>query len=227
MPSIPAGKIAMRKGKMMASMDQIFMRVHGRGGHGAMPHQNIDPVLITAHILVALQQIVSRMANPSVPTVLSFGKLIANGAINIIPDEVYLEGTFRTLDETWRAEAHERMKTMAEGMAESMGGTCDLTIVRGYPALSNEEKLTARLAEFAEEYLGKANVIDTDILMIAEDFAYYAEKTNACFYFLGTGNTQKGIFSSLHTPSFNIDEESLEISTGLMAYITLKQLSDG
>jgi amidohydrolase len=112
-PSMPAGKIALRKGKHMASMDELFVTVRGKGGHGAQPHQNIDPVLITAHIIIALQQIVSRMANPYMPTVLSFGKQIANGAINVIPDEVYMEGTFRTMDETWRNEAHIRMKKMA------------------------------------------------------------------------------------------------------------------
>ncbi len=226
MPSIECGKIGIRRGKHMASMDEIFVTVYGRGGHGALPHQNVDPVLITSHIIIALQQIVSRMADPTLPTVLSFGKLIANGAINIIPDEVYIEGTFRTLDEDWRTEAHKRMKKMTETIAESMGGKCDFTIVRGYPPLINEEKLTEQVGSFAEEYLGKDNVMDLDILMAAEDFAYYSQVTASCFYFLGTGNKEKGIVSSLHTPTFNIDEDALALSTGLMAYIALKQLGN-
>jgi len=226
MPGIDCGKIGIRKGKHMASMDEIYVTVRGKGGHGAQPHLNIDPVLITSHIIVALQQIVSRMADPMLPTVLSFGKIIANGAVNIIPDEVYIEGTFRTLDEKWRAEAHIRMKKMAEAIAESMGGSCDFNIVRGYPFLVNEENLTAQVKIFAEEYLGKDNVLDQDIWMAAEDFAYYSQVTDSCFYILGTGNKEKGITSSLHTPTFNIDEAALVLSTGLMAYIAVKRLGN-
>jgi amidohydrolase len=225
-PVIDAGKIALRKGKFMASMDEIFVRVKGKGGHGAQPHQNIDPVMITAQILVALQQVVSRMSNPTMPTVLSFGKVMANGAINVIPDEVYMEGTFRTLDETWRSEAHNRMKKLAESIAESMGGSCDFQIVRGYPFLINEEKLTTQLQGFAEEYLGRENVIEADIWMAAEDFARYSQEVDSCFYLLGVRNEEKGITSSLHTPTFAIDEKALAVSTGLMAYLAVKVLGN-
>ena len=223
-PMVDAGKIAIRKGKFMASMDEIFITVHGKGGHGAQPHQNIDPVIIAAHILVALQQIVSRAANPTLPTVLSFGKLIANGAINVIPDEVYIEGTFRTLNESWRAEAHERIKKMAQTIAEGMGGWCDVKIVRGYPFLINEENLSQQVRSFAEEYLGTENVIDADLWMAAEDFAWYSQAAASCFYLLGIRNKEKGIVSSLHTPTFNIDENALALSTGLMAYIAMRRL---
>jgi amidohydrolase len=225
-PIVGAGKIAIRKGKFMASMDEITLTVRGQGGHGAQPHLNIDPVIITAHILVALQQVVSRMANPTLPTVLSFGKIIANGAINVIPNEVYVEGTFRTLDESWRSEAHERIRKMAENMAESMGGICDCNIARGYPFLINEENLTEQVRSFAEEYLGKENVIDADMWMAAEDFAWYSQAAASCFYLLGIANKKKGIVSSLHTPTFNIDEDALAVSTGLMAYIAVKKLGN-
>ncbi|MDF3077234.1 MAG: amidohydrolase [Sphingobacteriaceae bacterium] len=226
MPLIETGKVGFRAGKYMASTDEIYVTVKGRGGHGAQPQQNIDPVLITAHILVALQQIVSRAADPKLPTVLSFGKVIANGATNVIPNEVYLEGTFRTMDEEWRAEAHKRMKKMAEGIAESMGGSCDFKIMNGYPFLINEEKLTAEVRAFAEDYLGKENVVDLDIWMAAEDFAYFTQAADACFYRLGTRNEERGITSSVHTPTFDIDESALETSTGLMAYIALKRLGN-
>lgn len=225
-PLIEAGKIGIRKGKFMASMDEIFVTVRGKGGHGAQPHQNIDPVMITAQILVSLQQIVSRMANPTLPTVLSFGKLIANGAINVIPDEVYMEGTFRTLDEGWRAEAHARMKKMAEAIAESMGGSCDFNIKKGYPFLINEEKLTEQISAFAGEYLGKENVEEIDVWMAAEDFAYYSQSSDSCFYLLGVGNKKKRIVSSLHTPTFDIDENALVTSVGLMAYMAVKRLGN-
>ena len=226
MPLIDCGKVGFRSGKYMASADEIYVTVHGKGGHGAQPHQNIDPVVITSHIIIALQQIVSRFADPKLPTVLSFGKITANGATNVIPNKVELEGTFRTLDEKWRQEAHVKMKKMAEGIAEAMGGSCDFNIMVGYPFLVNEEKLTANVRAYAEEYLGKENVEDLDIWMAAEDFAYYSQVADACFYRLGTRNEERGITSSVHTPTFDVDENSLQISTGLMAYIALKQLGN-
>jgi len=226
MPMIETGKVGFRSGIYMASTDELYVTVTGKGGHGAQPHQNIDPVLITAHIIVALQQIVSRNADPRLPSVLSFGKVNANGATNIIPNEVKLEGTFRTLNEEWRNEAHKLMKKMAGGIAESMGGSCDFDIHRGYPFLINEEKLTANARTFAQDYLGAENVIDLDIWMAAEDFAYYSQVTDACFYRLGTGNAAKGTTYSVHTPNFDIDEDALRTSTGLMAYIALKQLGN-
>jgi amidohydrolase len=226
MPLIDAGKVGFRSGIYMASTDELYVTVTGKGGHGAQPHQNIDPVLIASHIIIALQQIVSRNADPRTPSVLSFGKVNANGATNIIPNEVKIEGTFRTLDESWRDEAHKRMKKMAEGIAESMGGSCDFDIHRGYPFLINEEKLTANARAFAEEFLGKNNVVDLDIWMAAEDFSFYSQVTDACFYRLGTGNAAKDTQYSVHTPRFDIDEDALKISTGLMAYIALKQLGN-
>lgn len=226
MPLIDAGKVGFRSGIYMASTDELYVTVHGKGGHGAQPHQNIDPVLIASHIIIALQQIVSRNADPRLPSVLSFGKVIANGATNIIPNEVKIEGTFRTLNEEWRAEAKRLMKKMAEGIADSMGGSCEFRIMNGYPFLINEEKLTANARAYAEDYLGKENVIDLDIWMAAEDFAYYSQVTDACFYRLGTGNKEKGTTYSVHTPNFDIDEDALKVSTGLMSYIALKQLGN-
>lgn len=226
LPMMEAGKVGFRSGIYMASTDELYVTVTGKGGHGAQPQQNIDPVVITAHIIVALQQIVSRNADPRLPSVLSFGKVNANGATNVIPNEVKMEGTFRTLNEEWRNQAHGLMKKMAEGIAESMGGSCDFDIRRGYPFLINEEKLTHNAKTFAEEYLGKENVLDLDIWMAAEDFAYYSQLTDACFYRLGTGNAQKDTMHSVHTPNFDIDEDALKTSTGLMAYIALKQLGN-
>lgn len=226
MPLIDAGKVGFRAGKYMASTDELYVTVKGKGGHGAQPQQNIDPVIITAHILTALQQVVSRFADPKSPSVLSFGKVIANGATNVIPNEVYLEGTFRTMDENWRGEAHKRMKKMAEGIAESMGGSCDFNIMRGYPFLINEEKLTRATRGHAEDYLGKENVLDLDIWMAAEDFAYYSQAASSCFYRLGTRNEARGITSSVHTPTFDVEEDAFKVSTGLMAYLAVKQLGN-
>ncbi len=226
MPLIPVGKVGFRPGLYMASTDEIYVTVKGKGGHGAMPHLNIDPVLITSHIIIALQQIVSRNANPIVPSVLSFGKVIANGATNIIPNEVKLEGTFRTLDEAWRTKAHELMIKMATIIAESMGGSCEFRIDRGYPFLHNDENLTNQAKQNAIEYLGSENVLDLDIWMAAEDFSFYSQQMPACFYRLGTRNEAKGIISSVHTPTFDIDEAALEIGSGLMAWQAVCELAE-
>ncbi|RAV29043.1 M20 metallopeptidase family protein [Sinomicrobium soli] len=224
MPLIPAGKVGFRPGKFMASTDEFFITVKGKGGHGAQPQQNTDPVVITAHIITALQQVVSRIADPRMPSVLSFGKVIANGATNVIPDEVYLEGTFRTFDEQWRKEARRRMKKMARGIAESMGAKCNFEVNTGYPVLVNEPKLTDEVRAYAEEFLGKEQVVDLDLWLAAEDFAYYSRAADSCFYLLGTGNESRGITSALHTSTFDVDESALQLSTGLMAYIALRQL---
>jgi len=226
MPQIEAGKVGFRKGLYMASTDELYVTIKGKGGHGAMPHLNIDPVLITSHIIIALQQIVSRNAKPSVPSVLSFGKVIADGATNVIPDQVYMEGTFRTLNEEWRDEAHRKMKKMAEGIAESMGGTCEFNIMKGYPFLINDEVLTDRTRKHAEEFLGKENIEDLEIWMAAEDFSFYSQQSAACFYRLGVRNEGKGITSPVHTSTFDIDEKALETGMGLMAWLAVKELGN-
>ena len=225
MPMIPAGKVGFRSGLYMASADELYLTIKGKGGHGAMPETFIDPVLISAHLLVALQQIVSRVANPKIPSVLSFGRVEALGATNIIPNEVKIQGTFRTLDEAWRAKAHEKMRQIAEGIVEGMGGQLDFEIRKGYPFLKNEPALTARSVEAARAYLGSENVLDLDIWMAAEDFAFFSQEVDGCFYRLGTRNEARGITSGVHTSTFDIEEEALEIGAGLMAWLAVSELA--
>jgi amidohydrolase len=224
MPLLPAGTVGFREGMYMASADEIYVTVTGKGGHAAMPEINIDPVLIAAHIIVAMQQIVSRNCSPKIPSVLSFGKVTAAGATNIIPNEVKIEGTFRTMDENWRAEAHLKMVKLAESIAEGMGGTCHFDIHKGYPYLENHPALTNRMKNAAIEYLGEDKVVNLDIWMAAEDFAFYTQHTDACFYRLGIRNEARGITSSVHTPTFDIDESALETGSGLMAWLVWNEL---
>jgi len=222
-PELPAGKIGLKPGVYMASADELYVTVKGRGGHGAKPDRNIDPVLIASHLIVALQQVVSRWSNPTMPSVLSFGKVIANGATNIIPSEVRLEGTFRTFDEKWRKEAHERMIALADGLVKGMGGEVDFRIEVGYPVLKNDESLTLRARELAVEYLGSENVVDLNVRMTAEDFAYYGHVMPSCFYRLGTASSKDDSKSfSVHHPRFDIDEEALKTGMGLMAWLAVQ-----
>lgn len=224
MPLIPVGKVGFRPGIYMASADELYITVKGKGGHGAMPETLIDPVLIASHLIVALQQVVSRAASPKIPSVLSFGRVEALGATNVIPNEVKIQGTFRTLDEPWRAKAHEKMLQIAHGIVEGMGGELDFEIRKGYPFLKNEPEMTARAKHAAQDYLGEENVLDLDIWMAAEDFAFYSQIVDGCFYRLGTRNEAKGIVSGVHTPTFDIDEDALEIGAGLMAWLAVSEL---
>ena len=224
MPFIPVGKVGFRPGLYMASADELYITVKGKGGHGAMPENLIDPVLIASHMIVALQQVVSRAASPKIPSVLSFGRVEALGATNVIPNEVKIQGTFRTLDEPWRAKAHGKMLQIAHGIVEGMGGELDFEIRKGYPFLKNNPEMTARAKQAAQDYLGEENVLDLDIWMAAEDFAFYSQIVDGCFYRLGTRNEAKGIISGVHTPTFDIDEDALEIGAGLMAWLAVCEL---
>lgn len=221
-PDLPAGKVGFRPGMYMASCDELYVTVKGKGGHAALPHKFTDTVLIACEIISSLQTIVSRHAKPDIPSVLSFGKInTTGGATNIIPDEVKIEGTFRTMNEEWRTEAHQKMIALAQGIAQSMGGTCEFEVRKGYPFLKNNEETTRIAKQAAIAYLGKENVVDLDLRMTGEDFSYYTQSMKGCFYRLGTGES-----SGLHTSTFNVDESSLELGVGLMSWIAINMLNE-
>ncbi|MBM3912506.1 MAG: amidohydrolase [Sphingomonadales bacterium] len=226
MPLLDSGKVGFRSGQYMASADEIRLTIRGKGGHAAMPHLNTDSVLTASHVVVALQQVVSRRANPTLPSVLSFGHIIGEGAYNVLPNEVKLRGTFRTLDEGWREQAHRFIREIAEGTASAMGATCLVEIDKGYPMLYNHPRPTSLARRTAEQYLGSENVVDLDLWMAAEDFAWYAQEIPASFYRLGTRNEAKGIVSSVHTPTFDIEEDAMATGAGLLAAIALEQLAE-
>ncbi len=218
------GTLAFCPGKMMASTDELYITITGKGGHAAYPHQLVDPVVIAAQVITALQQLISRAISPTDSAVISIGKVIANGATNVIPDDVQMEGTLRTMDEKVRQLLHEKITGTIQGMAGAMGARADIQIKIGYPSLVNDIGLTHRSIANAKEYLGDANVFIAEPRMGAEDFAFYAQQVPACFYRLGTGNPEKGITSNIHTPTFDIDEEALITGMGFMAYNALMAL---
>ncbi|WP_395768470.1 M20 family metallopeptidase [Aquirufa sp.] len=224
--NVPVGKIGFREGMYMASTDELYIKVIGKGGHGAMPDACIDPIVIASHIIVAMQQIISRNKNPKLPSVLTFGKIEGLGATNVIPDEVNIAGTFRAMDENWRADGLAKMKKLAEGIADAMGGEAIFEVLKGYPFLQNNPELTRRAKAAAITYMGEENVVDLDLWMAGEDFAFYTHHVDACFYRLGIRNDAKGITSGVHTPTFDIDEDALAIGPGLMAWLTVSELRD-
>lgn len=225
-PSMVAGKVGFRAGQYMASTDEIYITLRGKGGHGALPHQVVDPVLAAAQVILALQQVSSRYASPTVPTVLSIGKVIANGATNIIPEIVKLEGTFRTMNEEWRWKAHELIRRIVIETARGSGVMAEVEIRKGYPSLFNNEKLTERCRSAAEFYLGKEQVTELEMRMTAEDFAWFAQEYPVCFYRLGTASKNGAFSSGVHTNTFDIDESALKTGMGLMAFLAVCELLD-
>ncbi len=225
-PPLEVGKVGIRAGRFMASADEIYLQVIGKGGHAALPHECIDAVYVSSQIIIALQEIISRKKSPLVNAVLSFGKINSEGgATNILPGAVKIEGTLRCFDEKWRKRAHQLISTTARNIAKAHGAKCEVNIMKGYPSLHNDETYTQNVKNSMQEYLGKRNVIELPQRMTAEDFAWYSQEIPGCFYRLGTGNKSKGITSAVHTPTFNVDERCLKISTGLMAYLAIQSLS--
>ncbi len=224
-PGLDVGKIGVRSGHYMASTDEIYFLVKGRGGHGATPDLNIDPVVIAAHIILALQTVVSRRASPTIPTVLSIGRLTADGMTNIIPDEVKMAGTLRTFDDKWRQKAIEQIGQISRSIATTYGGACEINVVDGYPSLYNDPVLASHVSQYASAYLGAGNAAELNMRMTAEDFAYYSQRIPGCFYRLGIRNEKKGITSNLHTATFDVDEDCLETGMGFMAWLAVNELN--
>jgi len=217
--AMEVGKLSFRGGQVMASADELYITVKGKGGHAASPHLVVDPILIASHLIIALQQIISRNNNPFNPSVLSISAINGGNTTNVIPNEVKLMGTFRAMDEEWRFKAHELIRQTAENLTRSMGGDVLLHIDVGYPCVMNNEQLSNNARQLAETFQGAENVSETELRMGAEDFGYYAQQIPACFYRLGTMNKSKGIISGVHTPTFNIDEDAIENGMGMMAWL--------
>lgn len=218
-PGLQLGQLSFRGGKVMASADELYMTVKGKGGHAAAPHLAIDPILIASHLVVSLQQVISRNRNPHNPSVLSITAFNAGTTTNVIPNEVKIMGTFRAMDEAWRFEAHELIRRNAKLLVESMGGELDLHIDVGYPTVYNNEALNEKAKVKAAELLGATHVEETELRMGAEDFGYYSQVIPGCFYRLGVMNKEKGIRSGVHTPTFNIDEDAIETGMAMMAWL--------
>ncbi|MFP4557391.1 MAG: M20 family metallopeptidase [Bacteroidales bacterium] len=219
LPEMKVGEVGFRPGPYMASGDEVYLTVKGKGGHAALPHTLVDPVVIASNIVVGLQQVISRKAPSTIPTVLSFGKFIADGATNVIPNEVHIEGTFRTMDENWRAEAHQIIESMATGIAKASGGDCTVNIKQGYPSVFNNPDYTKKVQSLAKEYLGDDKVISLPIRMTTDDFARYALEIPSVYFRIGVGVDEN---ASLHTSNLQVNEHVFEHSVGLTAWIVFQ-----
>lgn len=221
-PGLPLGKLSFRKGRVMASADEIYITIKGKGGHAAAPHLTADTILIASHLIVSLQQIVARNNNPTSPSVLSICSIQGGNTTNVIPSQVKLMGTFRAMDETWRKKAHELIYKQSKAIVEGMGAEIDILIDVGYPTVDNDAVLTEKAWQLANEFWGKENIEETELRMGAEDFGYYTQQIPGCFFRLGVRNDKNHIITNLHTPNFDIDEDAIEIGMSTMAYLGMK-----
>jgi len=223
-PHLPSGTAGFRAGQYMASADEIYITIEGKGGHAALPHQTIDPIAIAAQVIVALQQVISRKGNPLIPSVLTFGKIAGGFATNVIPDKVEILGTLRTMDEKWRYEAHRWIREITEQTCAAYGAKAIVEIPVGYPSLYNDPHLTLQAETWAREYIGIQNVHTLDLRMAAEDFSFYTLHTPGCFFRIGTSRANEEFTAPVHNASFNIDEEALKTGVGLFTWIALNAL---
>ncbi|MBE2247840.1 MAG: amidohydrolase [Candidatus Competibacteraceae bacterium] len=214
-PELPAGHLGFRKGAYMASSDEIFITVHGKGGHAALPHLIQDPVVGASKLILAFQNITKNFAPKNSPSVLAFGKVVAPGATNVIPDNVMLEGTLRTMDESWRMEAHQLIQQIADDTLKESGLTSEVVIKKGYPVLINHPEFTSDCQHLSKNIAGSHQIHDLDIRMTAEDFAYYTQQIPGCFFRLGTGNANYPV----HSSRFNPDENALITGAATLAYL--------
>ena len=221
-PGLPLVKLSFRKGRVMASADEIYITIKSKGGHAAAPHLTADTILIASHLIVSLQQIISRNNNPLTPSVLSICSIEGGHTTNVIPSEVKLKGTFRAMDEQWRRKAHELIKKQTIGLVNAMGAEADVLIDVGYPFVDNDVALTQAAWQLANEYFGKENVEETELRMGAEDFGFYTHVVPGCFYRLGVRNEEKGIIHNVHTPKFDVDENAITIGIQMMAWLGAK-----
>ncbi len=218
-PGLPFGKLSFRKGRVMASADELYVSIKGSGGHAATPHQTVDTVLVAAQLITSLQTIISRNRNPQNPSVLSICSIQGGHTTNVIPSEVKLMGTFRAMDETWRFKAHELMLQQAKGLAIATGAEIDFRVDVGYPTVDNEPIITEAAWKLADIYMGAGNVEETELRMGAEDFGYYSQVIPGCFFRLGVRNESKDAIHNVHTPVFKIDEDAIEHGVGMMAWL--------
>ena len=218
-PGLDTGKLSFRKGIVMASADEIFISIKSKGGHAAAPQLTTDTILVASHLIISLQQIISRNNNPLNPSVLSITSIQGGNTTNVIPAEVKLMGTLRCLNEDWRAKAHKLIEQHVQHIAAAMGADMELHIDKGYPTVLNHPEFTGNAWQLAEEYMGQENVEETEMRMGAEDFGYYAQEIPGCFFRLGVRNISKGIVSSVHTPTFDLDEDAIETGIAALAWL--------
>lgn len=222
-PDLPCGEVGFYAGNYMAACDEINITISGKGGHAAKINERSNTTVAAAKILCAISELSSEFNKEERenPVIIAFGNFVADGTYNVIPDKVCLKGTMRTFDEKERKLIKKKIKAISAEIAASFGVEARVKINKGYPVLKNDVDFTKSLRNNAMDFLGEERVKSLPQLMTAEDFAWYSHEVKACMYRLGTSNVEKGIVSKQHTPTFDIDEDALEIGVGTMAYLVV------
>ncbi|MGN6475828.1 MAG: M20 metallopeptidase family protein, partial [Flavipsychrobacter sp.] len=223
-PHLPSGTAGFRAGQYMASADEIYVTIEGKGGHAALPHQTIDPIAIAAQVITGLQQVVSRKSNPLMPSVLTFGMIKGGFATNVVPEKVEMMGTLRTMDEKWRAEARKWIKDIIEQTCNAYGAKAIVDMPPGYPSLYNDPATSDQAEDWAKEYLGKEKVHTLDMRMAGEDFSFYTHHMPGCFFRIGTNKNNEQFTAPVHNAKFDIDEEAMKTGVGLFSWIAYNAL---
>lgn len=219
-PELEAGKVGLKAGIYMASCDELYFTVNGKGGHAAMPKLNVDPIIAASKLILALQEIPENLCPKEIPCVLAIGRIEGLGATNVIPDKVELQGTFRTMNELWRGTAHKLIDEISRQVSLASNTTINVRIEKGYPYLENNPELTEKTRILLKKSCGESNVIDLPIRMTGEDFSFFAQKIPATFIRLGVRNEPKGIIHAVHNARFDIDESALLKGIEVLATIS-------
>jgi amidohydrolase len=222
---LPVGTLGVKAGPLMAAVDRLRIAVRGRGGHGGQPHRSADPVVAAAHVITALQTIVSREVSPTLAAVVTLGSVHGGQAFNVIPDEVTLTGTIRTFDGALRRSMPERVTRIAAGIAEALGCRAEVEVRAGNPPVINDAAVAEMARRAAARVVGEENVVEPEPTMGGEDMAVYFERAPGCFVFVGSANPARGLDQPHHSPRFDFDEDALSIGTEFLLEVSREALA--
>lgn len=220
-PEMEVGNVGFKSGQYMAACDDMKIEIIGRGGHAALINKTINPITVASELIINTKQKVENRKNSS-PYVLEFGDFRAFGASNVIPEKTLVEGTLRTMDEDFRQEVHEILKSQAIKLENKYKAKCNFNIIKGYPSLFNNEKVTEKCINLSRDILDENSIHELPIRMASEDFSFFSQKCPSTFFRLGVANSEKGIIHSVHTSKFNVDHNSIKIGLNLMSYFAFK-----
>ncbi|PAE90661.1 M20 metallopeptidase family protein [Shouchella clausii] len=224
---LPYGEVGYSYDRLMAASDRFEVNIQGKGGHGALPHETVDAVMVGSSIALMLQQLVSRNVNPLEPAVVTIASFHAEGAFNVISDTAKLEGTVRTFSESVQDQLIARMEETIKGVCEASGATYSFTYAKGYPAVVNNSKMTELLMETAASFHPAEKLHEIEPVMGGEDFSYYLQRVPGAFFFTGAGNEEKGIVYPHHHPKFDIDERAMLVAAKHLGAAALSFLGTG
>lgn len=224
-PALQAGQVGFYKGLYMASCDEVYVTITGKGGHAATPQLINNPIYPMSELILSTQKINEEATSNNIEHVLTFGKIEANGATNIVPQTIKIHGTFRSKNETWRASVHQKLNDLADTIAKKHSVSIDMKIAIGYPCLVNDIALTTQIEKYTKELLGEACIQTLEKRMTSEDFAFFSQKIPVCYYRIGTASANGGNAHNVHTSDFDIEKSAMKIALKSMSYAAIQLIN--